>query len=163
MSREPKTAHDSTYPLTPALEFLTHVWMLNHALERVSSRTDRDVGITAQQRLALRCVGKFPGMTAGQLASVLHLDPGTVSAALRRLEAKGLLERRRDPRDRRRVNLGLTAAGRALDRPMDHTVEHGVDQLLKTARPADLNAAREVLRLLTSLLIAEAEGKEHLT
>jgi MarR family transcriptional regulator, organic hydroperoxide resistance regulator len=156
MGREPLSEH--VYPLTPALELLTHVWMLNHALERVSSRMDRDLGVTAQQRLVLRCVGKFPGITAGQLATVLHLDPGTISAALRRLEAKGLLDRRRDLRDRRRVNLGLTAQGRALDRPTDHTVEHGVDRLLDTARQADLTTAKRVLRRLTELLIIEAEG-----
>jgi DNA-binding MarR family transcriptional regulator len=144
-------------PLTPALDLLTHVWMLNHSLERLSSRMDRELGITAQQRVILLCVGKFPGISAGQIASVFHLDAGTVSAALRRLEAKGLLERRKDGRDKRRVNLGLTAKGRALDRPMDNTVERGVEALLASTSAAELAATKEVLRRLTSLLLAKAE------
>jgi DNA-binding MarR family transcriptional regulator len=157
MGAETRQDRAPAFPLTPALDLLTHVWMLNHSLERLSSRMDRELGVTAQQRVILRCVGKFPGISAGQLASVLHLDAGTVSAALRRLEAKALLERRKDARDKRRVNLGLTAKGRALDRPTDTTVEHGVEALLATTSAAEVAATKEVLRRLTSLLLARAE------
>ena len=153
-----ESRREASYPLGPALEFLRHLSMLNHALERVSSRMDRELGITAQQRLILRCVGKFPGITAGQLATVLHLDPGSVSAALKRLETKGLLDRRRDPRDRRRVNLGLTAAGRGLDRPTAHTVEHGVEMLLERTSARQVATAKKLMGTLTDLLLAEADG-----
>ena len=142
----------AAYPLGPALEFLQHLWRLNHALERLSSRMGRTLGITAQQRLIIRCVGKYPGMTAGQLACVLHLDPGTVSAALRRLEDKGVLARRRDPRDRRRVTLGLTTRGRALDRPAAGTAEHAVERLLATARSLEVGATTALLSQLIILL-----------
>lgn len=142
----------AAYPLGPALEFLQHLWHLNHALERLSSRMERTLGITAQQRLVIRCVGKYPGMTPGQLACVLHLDPGTVSAALRRLERRGALVRRRDPRDKRRVTLGLTAAGRALDRPAAGTVEHAVERLLDTAGGPEVGATTGLLSQLIVLL-----------
>jgi len=140
------------YLLGPALEFLQHLWRLNHALERLSSRMERRLGITAQQRLVIRCVGKYPGMTAGQLARVLHLDPGTVSAALRRLEHKGALARRRDPRDMRRVTLGLTATGRALDRPATGTVEHAVGRLLDSAGSREVSATTALLSQLIVFL-----------
>src|SRR5512147_2990729 len=96
-------------PLGPTLDFLEHLWRLNHALERLSGRMTKVLGVTAQQRLVIRCIGKFPHITAGQLARLLHLDPGTVSATLRRLEAQGVLVRRRDRRDRRCVMLRLTS------------------------------------------------------
>jgi DNA-binding MarR family transcriptional regulator len=111
----------TAYPLGSALAFLGRLWRLNHALERLSARMDRSLGVTAQQRFIIRCVGKYPGITAGALARVLHLDPGTVTAALHRLEAKGHVERRRDDRDRRRVTLGLTRAGIDLDRATSGT------------------------------------------
>lgn len=152
------TVSEGDLPLGPALEFLRGLWRLNHAVERVSSRMCRTLGITAQQRMVLRTVGRFPGMTAGQLAGQLHLDPGTVSTALRRLEQKKLLERRRDPRDRRRVTLGLTVAGRALDRPTDGTVERAVERLLRTADPDALRATSEVIEALAVLLEDEARG-----
>lgn len=148
----------SAYPLGPALDFLKRLWQLNHALERVSSRMEKRLGVTAQQRLILRCVGKYPGITAGHLATLLHVDPGTVSASLGRLESKGLLERRRDARDKRRVSLGLTAKGRALDRSTSGTVESAVERLLSSAPAAQVAAMGRVTERLTRLLDEELAG-----
>ncbi len=145
-------------PLTPALEFLEGVWRLNHALERASMRMEATLGITAQQRLIIRCVGKYPGMTSGQLATLLHLDPGTISTSLGRLERKGLLQRRQDHRDKRRVTLGLTAAGRALDKPMPGTIEHAVERLLMSANLEETDMARRMLDKLAELLSEDADS-----
>jgi MarR family transcriptional regulator, organic hydroperoxide resistance regulator len=149
-----KAPAEPDYPLGPALEFLQKLWQLNHALERVSGHMMTTLGVTAQQRLMVRCLGRYPGLSAGALASLLHLDPGTVSATLRRLEAKGLVERRRDPRDSRRAALGLTAKGRSLDRSTKGTVESAVEQLLESVPPADLAATERTLADLTSRLEA---------
>ncbi|MFM2420089.1 MAG: hypothetical protein RL385_4812 [Pseudomonadota bacterium] len=149
----------ASYPLGPALDFLQRLWQLNHALEQVSSRMEKRLGVTAQQRLILRCVGKYPGMTAGQLASLLHVDPGTVSAALRRLERKGLLERRRDPRDKRRASLGLTAKGRGLDQPVEGTVEHAVERLLDGSSREEVETMVRVVDRLTALLGDQSRGE----
>jgi DNA-binding MarR family transcriptional regulator len=138
------------YPLGPGLDFLRRIWQLSHALEKLSVRMDQRLGVTAPQRLILRCVGKYPGIAAGQLATLLHVDPGTVSAALKRLEQKGLLERRKDVRDRRRVALGLTAMGRRLDLPLDGTVESAVERLLVTADRADVSVALRILEQLSA-------------
>lgn len=143
------------YPLGPALEFMQRIWRLNHTLESLSSRMQKHFGITAQQRLVLRCIGRYPGITAGQLAALLHVDPGTVSAALSRLELRGLLERRRQPQDQRRSALGLTAAGRALNEPVRGTVENAVERLLAATTSDELAAATAVLERLTGLLEAE--------
>jgi DNA-binding MarR family transcriptional regulator len=152
-------------PLSPALDFLQRLWRLNHALEKLSSRMEKQLGITAQQRLIIRCCGKYPGLTAGQLASLLHVDPGTVSAALNRLESKQLLERRRDAHDGRRTLVCLTAAGRKLDRPIQGTVEHAVDRLLASVPPTDVAAAIGVIDklgvMLEDELPAPALGRTH--
>ena len=147
-------------PLGPELTFLQNLWELNHALERLSLQMQRHIGISAPQRFIVRCVGKYPGMTAGQLASLLHLDPGSVSSALRRLERMGLIERRRDPRDRRRVTLGLTTRGRSFDRPREGTVEAAVVGLLNACPEGKIETARSVIRRL--ILSLSAEGKRSL-
>ena len=144
-----------SYPLEPALAFLQRLWGLNHALEKLSAHMATRLGITAKQRLVIRCLGKFPGLPAGQLASLLHLDPGTVSAALQRLEAKELVLRKRDPRDQRRSAIRLTAKGRTLDCTMPGTVETAVDELLATTTKADLEVAVRVLERLTALVHRE--------
>ena len=146
-------SHDTNeFPLGSALDFLQRLWRLNHALERLSGRMEKKFGVTAQQRLLIRCVGAYPGMTAGQLASVLNVDPGTVSAALRRLAQKKLIERRRDPVDSRRVALGLTPLGRTLDTPAVGTVEAAVAELLASTPSSDVQVVTAALERLTRLV-----------
>ncbi len=154
-----KTAPDREFHLSAPLDFLQHLWQVNHALERMSLQMERTLGVTAQQRLFVRCLGKYPGMTASQLADVLHLDRGTVSVALQRLEKKGLLTRRRDRADNRRVALGLTAKGQRLDRPDPSTVEHAVSRLLTKCPAADVRDAKAVLRLLADELNKRLENE----
>ncbi len=139
----------------PELEFLRRIWQLNHVLERLSRLMDRRLGVTAQQRMVIRLAGRFPGITAGQLARELHVDPGTISALLSRLEEKGLVVRRRDPRDVRRVLVGLTTQGHQLDCPTDGTVEHGVASLLAGLSPDAIARTQETLRCLVEHLEAE--------
>ncbi|MFN9808356.1 MAG: MarR family transcriptional regulator [Deltaproteobacteria bacterium] len=85
---------------TPALDLMRLLLHVGHGLERLSLRMESRLGVTAQQRLVLRLIGRHPGITPGRLAERLHLDPGTISAIVRRLEAKKLVRRGSDPRDR---------------------------------------------------------------
>jgi DNA-binding MarR family transcriptional regulator len=140
--------------LGPALDFLRALWRLDHALARKSRRMNSEIGVTAEQRLILRCVGRSPGISAGQLAELLHLDPGTISAAISRLSTRRLIGRKRDVDDNRRVTLRLTPAGRALDRPTAGTVESAVEAVLAATRPSEVAAARRLLGRLSDALDA---------
>lgn len=148
---------DPGYPLGPALEFLERTWRVNHAMQRLSNRMARDLGLTGPQRFVVRCIGKYPGLSASQLAEMLHLDRGTISATLNRLEDRGLIERRPDPGDRRRITLGLTDAGRAVDRPVAHTMEAVVELLLRAIPSQDIAATGRVLGALAAALERAAD------
>jgi DNA-binding MarR family transcriptional regulator len=50
--------------------------------------------------------------TPGELAKLEQISPQSMGATLAALEARGLVERRADPRDGRRVVLSATEAGR---------------------------------------------------
>lgn len=52
--------------------------------------------------------------TVSALGDELHLDSGTLSPLLRRLETRGLVDRRRDQADERVVRVTLTDEGRAV-------------------------------------------------
>lgn len=130
------------------------LWRLNHAIEQLSKRMELHLGVTAQQRMMVRWIGKHPGITPGQLAASLHLDAGTVSAALRRMEERDLVVRRRDSGDGRRVVIELTRTGRALDRPTAGTVERAIERLLRRRAAEDLGTAMAVLADLTDELDA---------
>ncbi|MFD6164412.1 MarR family winged helix-turn-helix transcriptional regulator [Oerskovia sp. NPDC060287] len=58
--------------------------------------------------------------TATSLADRLHLDPGTLSPLVRRLEATGYLTRSRNEHDGRVVDVTLTPAGRELRDQAEH-------------------------------------------
>jgi DNA-binding MarR family transcriptional regulator len=154
-----KPVDDQEFPLEPALDFLQHLWQLNHALERRSLHMERTVGVTAQQRLFIRCIGKYPGMTASQLAGVLHLDRGTVSVGLGRLTKKGLVTGRREAGDKRRVALTLTAKGKSLALADPRTVEHAVERLLAKVGRAEAERAKSVLRQLAQDLTANLDER----
>ncbi len=146
---------DPEFPLSPALDFLQRLWKLNHALEKLSNQMERHLGVTAPQRMIVRCIGKYPSITPSQLAALLHLDPGTISATLSRLEDKGFVSRRRDTNDKRRVFLNLTVKGKRLDTPSAGTVESGMERLLAGAPPRDIAVARKLFEQLTGVLVDE--------
>ena len=66
---------------------------------------ESELGITGPQRLVLRVVGRFPGLSAGELAHIVRLHPSTITGILQRLVARKLIERERDPSDNRRTRL----------------------------------------------------------
>lgn len=152
--------HDSARSapsLGPTLDFLHQLWKLDHALQRRSKRMERELGLTGPQRLVLRIVGRFPGLPAGELAALLALHPSTLTGILQRLERGGWLRRRTDPRDRRRVLLGLTPAGHALDTVAPNTVESALLAVQQRLAPADVAAAVRLLGALERELDGAAE------
>lgn len=61
----------------------------------------RHVGGTGQQWTALSVIAHRPGITQGMLAERLEVEPITACRMVDRMEQAGLVERRRDPADRR--------------------------------------------------------------
>jgi DNA-binding MarR family transcriptional regulator len=134
------------YPLDPALDFLRLLWAIEHGLQRMSKRMEASLGVTGPQRLVLRIVGRFPGLSAGDLAHVVQLHPSTITGILQRLVGRGLLVRERDPEDNRRVRLRLKPRGRLFTRALQGgTVERAVTRALGRSRVQHVRAAREVL------------------
>jgi MarR family transcriptional regulator, organic hydroperoxide resistance regulator len=145
-------------PLGNVLEFLRLVWAIDHGLQRVSKRMEKGLGITGPQRFALRLIGRFPGITPGQLAEAVDVHPSTMSGILKRLERKKLVARRTDPHDARRWFLALTDAGRALNVAPDGTVEGAVERVLTSLPPGKVAIAREVLGALSDELSEHRES-----
>jgi MarR family transcriptional regulator, organic hydroperoxide resistance regulator len=137
--------------LGPILEFMKLLWAVDHGLQSASKRMEATFGITGPQRLVVRIVGRFPGISAGALAEVLHVHPSTLTGVLRRLEARGVVQRRGDPNDGRRALFGLTARGKKLDSLRTGLVEQAVKRVLAHL-PSDIAAAQRILGALASEL-----------
>jgi len=133
------------------------MWAVDHELHRVSKRMIGRMGLTAPQRLAVRFIGRDPGLTPGHLAELLHLDPGTVTGIVKRLEQSGLISRVRGEGDTRRVHLTLTSTGRTLNRRRKGTVEAAVRQTLDGVPAADVGAASRVLQRLAANLAVQSQ------
>ena len=72
------------------------------------------MGLTHPQYLVMLALWQHEPLSVRDLSNLLQLDPGTLSPLLKRLEATGLINRRRDSRDERVLAVTLTAKGRAL-------------------------------------------------
>src|SRR5687767_5605411 len=116
--------------LPDVLQFMQLLWAVVHGLERISKRMAGDIGVTGPQRLVLRVVGLFPGMSAGDLAGVLHVHPSTLTGVLQRLVGQRLLTRADDPGDRRRAVLRLTKRGARVNAARHGTVEAAIARAL---------------------------------
>lgn len=123
-------------------------WAVVHGLEKVSKRMAGEIGVTGPQRLALRVVGLFPGISAGDLAATLRVHPSTLTGVLQRLAAQRLVQRVDDPRDRRRAVLRLTSRGAEVNAATRGTVEAGVASAFGDMSPRDRAATKRVLELL---------------
>jgi len=139
--------------LDPVLIFLRSLWEVDHALARASRDMQRRLGTTGPQFLALRIVEQAPGISAGELARVLHLHPSSLTGVLRRLGQRGLLRREPHPLDSRRAVLNLTAKGRRVARISPGTVEARTRRALEGLAPSQLATAREVLGVLARSML----------
>ncbi len=138
--------------LGPILEFMRLLWAVDHALQSRSKRMSSQLGVTGPQRLVVRIVGKRPGISAKEIAEILHLDKSTLTGILQRLEKRGLLSRQSDPADGRRATLVLTSKGRELDKTRAPTVESAVRRALGQVQPRQLTAMRQVLERIAAEL-----------
>jgi DNA-binding MarR family transcriptional regulator len=74
-----------------------------------------ELGVTYPQYLVLRTLAERDGLSVGAIAERLALEPSTLTPLLKRLEARGLVDRRRNASNERQVLVSLTEAGRRLD------------------------------------------------
>lgn len=142
------------------LQFMQLLLELAHALQTLSKRMDVVIGVTAAQRLAIRLVGRAPGVTAGEVAAAMRIHPSTFTGILRRLLESGALARTADADDARRARLTLTAHGRALNDDQRPTVEAAVRRALLRASATEVEHARKLLTYLVEELERETEGAE---
>ncbi|WP_404477261.1 MarR family winged helix-turn-helix transcriptional regulator [Novosphingobium sp. BL-52-GroH] len=106
------------------------------------------LGLTYPQYLVMLVLWEHRVQSVGELGARLHLDSGTLTPLLKRMETAGLLTRTRDPADERRVLVALTAAGKALREPalqVPETMANGY-------RPGELDTLRESVRQLVATL-----------
>ncbi len=112
------------YLLRRAHQRTTAIFMANMA----------ETNLTPTQLAALAKVADEGEVTQNRLGRLTAMDPATMQGVIKRLSARGYIDRRPDPHDRRRTVLTLSAEGRAI---------------LERAAPASVRTSEETLAPLT--------------
>jgi DNA-binding MarR family transcriptional regulator len=119
------------------------IYSAAHAFNRTYKPLLAPYGLTYPQYLVLLSLWQDDGKTVTTLGEALHLDSGTLSPLLKRLEASGYVERSRDRSDERQVLITLTQKGKDMKREA-----HGI--LRRIGEAAD-RGAKELQQLGASL------------
>ncbi|WP_407540989.1 MarR family transcriptional regulator [Deinococcus radiomollis] len=137
----------------------TAAWI---ALDRVHSLMSRQIqatmtehDVTRPQYSVLRLLLEEGEQTANALSSHMGVTPGNLTGVIDRLEAAGLVQRERDPQDRRCVTLRLTEAGSEKARSIIPSTRGRVERLFAALNPQELEAFRGSLKKLEAALDTE--------
>ena len=116
-----------------------------HVLRKAFDRLAVGLGVTRAQWKVLFKLTRRPGLRQVELADLLELEPITLCRIIDRLEEAGLVERTRDPDDRRAWRLHVTAQAQPLIDKLQAVGASLVDQAFAGIDPKDIETTRRVL------------------
>ncbi|MBL4813599.1 MAG: winged helix-turn-helix transcriptional regulator [Rhodobacteraceae bacterium] len=97
--------------------------MIGHLIRRLHQKStqtftrhmkDAGLDLTSVQYAAMNAISSNPGIDQAHVAALIAYDKATIGGVIDRLEQKGYVSRRINPRDRRAREVSLTAQGRAV-------------------------------------------------
>jgi len=134
-------------PMSDSLGFL--ISDVSRLMRRRFDERARLIGVTRAQWRTLTTLARHEGVNQGGLAELLEVEPITLCRMIDRLEEAGLVERRRDPADRRAWLIFLTAKAhplltqlRGLADGMIEDALSGLDNAKRTELTQTLGAIR---------------------
>ncbi len=108
----PKLAVDDRFEkLTLRNQLCFALYAATHAITRTYRERLDPIGITYPQYLVLIVLWEKNGVSMTEICNALMLDSGTLTPVVKRLEAQGLVQRKRRKTDERSVEVWLTRKG----------------------------------------------------
>jgi DNA-binding MarR family transcriptional regulator len=129
---------------------------INKAMHRLTS--EELLGMRFKPYMVLGYVRDHPGVTQQELESALFMDANSVVLILNELEAAQFSIRRRDPADRRRHIVEITAAGRRALERADRARETLEDEVLRELSADERKTLRSLLERVLSGLAATSRA-----
>lgn len=142
----PDSGKGGGHPLADDVNWLMHRAALG--IGRFRARALTDLGLTVREAVLLAVLSRTEGQTQSELASLIKLDKSVFTTTIEALAAKGLVERRPDPKDRRIRRPELTAAGRARNGEAEEAFAAAQAEALSVLPPATRSALVELLQTL---------------
>jgi DNA-binding MarR family transcriptional regulator len=143
-----KTAASATprVPLAARPGFL--IRRLNQIHYAIFVEECKDFNLTPVQYGMLTAVAATPGLDQKALGLVVGLDRTNTADVLKRLEERGLVERRQDPADGRAKNAFLTAEGKRITKLMYSSMLTAQERLMAPLPQGDREKLVDLLRVL---------------
>ena len=139
MSRRQPTLEPGRFELANRLFF--RLYQCSNLMHKTGTRHMSDYGATTQQWAVLgalaRPLVKDKGMSVKEMIEFLMLSRQNLTAVLDRLEARGWVERVKDPQDGRSRLIRLTTEGVATWQAMQAAIEVFYDRALTGLSPAE--------------------------
>ena len=138
------------------------VSLLTQVHKALNRRTDEALlGMRFKPYMTLGFLRDHPGISQQEIESALFMDANSVVLILNELEAAQFSVRRRDPQDRRRHIVEITAAGRRALERADKARESLEDELLRDMSSDERRTLRRLLeRVLEGLYSAAGESRQ---
>lgn len=112
------------------------------ALRRHYDRRAGEIGVTRAQWRVLAWLSREPGLKQVELAERLDIEPISACRMVDRLEEAGLVERQRDPADRRAWQLLLTDKAKPITEHLGALADEFGDEVLTGLSTADRKSLR---------------------
>ena len=116
-----------------------------HVLRKAFDRLAVGLGVTRAQWKVLFRLTRNPGLRQVELAEMLELEPITLCRIVDRLEEARLVERVRDPDDRRAWRLHVTAEAQPLVEKLQGVGAQLIEHAFAGIDPKDIEITRRVL------------------
>ncbi len=130
----------------------THLWLIlwraYDALREHAERNIASLGLGFSDFAVLEYLLHKGPSPVNIVGTKIRLTSGSITAAIDRLERKGLVERRDDPGDRRSRIVHLTASGRNVIECAVADHEAAMDRAASGLTPAERKRAADLLRKL---------------
>ena len=131
-----------------------------HALRKAFDRRASSLGVTRAQWKVLFRLTRFPGLRQVELADMLDVEPITLCRIVDRLEEAELVERRRDPEDRRAWRLQVTDKAKPLVERLKSLGSELVGEAFADIDRSELDQVRGVLARVRENVAAVQRGRK---
>lgn len=128
-------------------------------LRRAFDARVRQLGMTSTQARFLLMLSKFEGENQGYYADLLEVEPITLCRLIDRMADGGLIERRRDPADRRAWRVHLTERSRAVIDEVQQCLAGLESDITSGLTSSQTDSLREVLEVVRANM-ATARSEE---
>ena len=138
-------------------------FLLNDIARLMRKRFDvraRRIGVTRAQWHTLSVLKRNEGSNQGALADLLEVEPITVGRMIDRLEEAGLVERRRDPADRRVWRIHLTDKAQPILIELRAIADTMIDDVMEGVDPQDRIRMHAALVSLRANLLSDDTGAD---